>query len=288
MKTLLFSLVIFFTLPLCFSQQGKSIKILAQNNKELDFDKVVHSLVGEGVILKNYTSNQPKSTKSIGAFDRGKKAIGIRKGIVLSSGNVEMIKGKNDVSSLTSDMEGLVEYSKDIEYRNSKWFFARKGDSDLEKTIGPGNKTYDACVMEMEIIPLGNRLSFNYVFASEEYDEYVGSKFNDGFAFYVSQVGESNSNNIAVIPGTNTPVSINNVNGGRYQYLIDENGKLSKEPKMLVKPSNPSYYTRNHNEVYIQYDGITKVFNVEVEVVPGQPYNLKMAIADVGDFALDS
>ena len=74
----------------------------------------------------------------------------------------------------------------------------------------PGFFTNDACVLEFEFScdtePEG--FSFKYVFGSEEYNEYVDTTFNDVFGFFLD--GE----NIALIPGTPTPVSINNVNCG--------------------------------------------------------------------------
>ncbi|OOP55722.1 MAG: hypothetical protein AYP45_13160 [Candidatus Brocadia carolinensis] len=49
-------------------------------------------------------------------------------------------------------------------------------------------------------------MAFQYVFASEEYNEFVGAGFNDVFGFFVDGV------NIALIPSTTMPVAIDNVN----------------------------------------------------------------------------
>lgn len=63
-------------------------------------------------------------------------------------------------------------------------------------------------MLEFDFTTTGGNLFFSFVFASEEYNEYVNSSFNDVFGFFVNGV------NIALVPGTSTPVAINSVNCG--------------------------------------------------------------------------
>lgn len=110
---------------------------------------------------------------------------------------------------------------------------------------------------------------FQFVFGSEEYPEYV-NQFNDVFGFFINGPGingphSNNSKNIALIPGTNTPVSINNVNEG----------------------NNSEYFVVNDLD-FIQYDGFTTVFTAESEVQPMQTYHIKLAIGDGVDHFYDS
>ncbi|NJK93849.1 MAG: hypothetical protein HC905_02000 [Bacteroidales bacterium] len=58
-------------------------------------------------------------------------------------------------------------------------FFA--GDKDLE-TLANG-KTFDAAVLEFDFSANSDSMSFDYVFASEEYPEYANKGLNDVFAF---------------------------------------------------------------------------------------------------------
>src|SRR5262249_10268763 len=88
------------------------------------------------------------------------------------------------------------------------------GNANL--TALAGAQTYDAAMLQFSFIPTGNQVSFEYVFGSEEYAELTDWYFNDPFAFYRNGV------NIAVIPGTNTPVNAGTINLDNYsQYYVD-------------------------------------------------------------------
>lgn len=95
----------------------------------------------------------------------------------------------------------------------------------------------DVVVFEFDFVaqPNYSGVLVEYQFASDEYPDYVGSRFNDVFGFFVSDPSGSdpavpngvdlNTNgvydgleepalNLAIVPGTSNSVSINNVNGG--------------------------------------------------------------------------
>jgi hypothetical protein len=84
------------------------------------------------------------------------------------------------------------------------------GDADLDALI-PGFMTYDAAVLEFDIVATEPTIEFKYVFGSEEYLEFVGTNFNDVFGFFIGAIGDP-LQNIAFIPDTTVVVSINNVN----------------------------------------------------------------------------
>jgi hypothetical protein len=117
-------------------------------------------------------------------------------------------------------------------------------------------------------------VKFDYVFASEEYNEYVYQGFNDVFGFFMSGPTFPKAN-LALIPNTTTPVSIDNVNGGN--------------PVGSPNAQHPTQFVNNERgPIGTQADGFTKVFTITAGITPGATYHLKLAIADVGDPFLDS
>jgi hypothetical protein len=63
-----------------------------------------------------------------------------------------------------------------------------KGDRDLGK-LSRGKVCDQAISWSSTLFHLENEIKFNYIFASEEYKEYVGSRFNDVFGFIVTGDG---------------------------------------------------------------------------------------------------
>ena len=96
------------------------------------------------------------------------------------------------------------------------------GDFDLEAIPGVGG-TFDACVLEFDVFSPGDSLKFDYSFGSEEYLEYV-DVMNDVFAFWISGPGYATPTNIALIPGTPIPVTINNLNNADFPMYYIFNG----------------------------------------------------------------
>ena len=90
----------------------------------------------------------------------------------------------------------------------------------------------------------------------------------------------NNSKNIAIIPGTTTPVTINDVNNG------------SNDCGIFGGPNGPcvncAFYIDNCNGTTVQYDGFTTVLEAKATVIPCQTYHIKLAVADGGDDMYDS
>ena len=178
-----------------------------------------------------------------GTFTGGGGVIGFEEGVILSSGNIASVPGPNDSESTTTN--------------NGK-----PGDADLD-TLLTSSSTQDAAVMEFDFVCDQDIASFRYVFSSEEYNEWVGSSYNDVFGFFL------NGQNIALLPGTSIPVAINNVNLGAYSTYYINNDKSSGGP------------------VDTEMDGLTVVLTAVGNLQPGTNH-LKIAVADAGDSAYDS
>lgn len=207
-----------------------------------DATTLTNSILGSGITLVG-TPTYTGATIASGTFTGGiASGIGIESGILLTSGSAQLAVGPNNTESATGN-NGL------------------SGDGDLNSLI-PGFSTLDATVLTFSFTTTTGNLFFNYAFGSEEYNEYVGSSFNDVFGFFLD------GSNLALIPGTSTPVSINNVNNG----------------------SNSAYFVDNSTvpTFNVQYDGFTKVLTAQLLGLAPGTHTIKLAIADAGDRILDS
>ena len=189
--------------------------------------------------------------------------IGFAEGVAITTGPGSIIYGPNNQNGAGSDA-------------------FQPGDSDLDAIITPFD-THDAAVLEFDFVPSSSDLTFNYVFASEEYPEYVCSQFNDVFAFLISGPGIIGQQNLAIVPGTaNMAVAINSVNSG----AVGANGTFAN----CTSLTNDAYYIGTPTgSMSTQYDGLTVPLTATASgLIPCETYHIKLAIADAGDGILDS
>ncbi len=241
LTTILFSLL----LQTSFAQ----ISATTNNNG----NQLSQILAGNGVTISNVVMNCPNG--AAGTFTCNNCNLGMQQGIVLTTGSDTMVTGPNNVGS-----EGLDNLA--------------PGDPQLNTLAGA--TTHDACALEFDMAVLSDSVEFRYIFGSEEYLEWVSSGYNDAFAFFISGPGIAGQQNIALVPGTATPVTIDNVNTGSYSQYYVNNGDG------YTAPQNGSNY-------YIQYDGFTTLLTAKKKgLQPCQTYHLKLVIADAGDGIYDS
>lgn len=221
-----------------------------KNLTSLSVNDLVLSILGPGVSFSNVKYQGSQS--SAGTFTGGDSIIGFDNGIILGTGNVKDVKGPNLYNDTGTDLK-------------------MAGDLDLSNLVK--DVTKDATVLEFDFTPVTDQLTFQYVFSSEEYNEFVNSPFNDVFAFFL------NGTNVALLPGGNLPVSINNVNGGNPYGKGARNSQFYRN-NTRVDPGPATINT--------EMDGLTIVFSIQAKVIVGQVNHIKLAIADVRDEAYDS
>jgi hypothetical protein len=221
---------------------------------------LAQSLVGTGVTISNVTYTG--SARAAGNFTSATNILGFESGVVLSTGSVRNVVGPNCVSgSAPAENDGA---QTGISVDN-----VRPGDADLT-TLAGVDITNDAAVLEFDFVPTSPNVSFQYVFASDEYNEFVG-EINDVFGFFLTALPSGTPVNIALIPGTDLPVAINNVNSG----------------------TNPQFYINNEflpsaAPLDTEMNGLTTTLTAQAQVIPGQTYHIKLAIADAEDNVYDS
>lgn len=213
-------------------------------------DLVKNVLVGQGIEVSNITVNAPDG--SYGMFVDPSGVMGADTGLVITSGQIDKIPGPNDTGNAGQN--------------NSV-----SGDADLESLTT--QTTYDAAIIEFDLKPVSDTIRFQFVFGSDEYNEWVNSNFNDVFGFFLTGPGlPPQGKNLAVLPGSTIPVTINSINNGsNADYYVDNT--LNEEPQTSA----------------LQYDGFTRVLIAEhYPVLPGATYHIKIAIADATDGNYDS
>ena len=163
-----------------------------------DATVLIETLIGSDVTYSNPQLVCPENGG--GTFNGINSNIGLDGGILLTTGRVNLAVGPNN-----NDDDG----ANDGQMTNQ--------DPDLEDIVFPF-EICDNCVLEFDFEGEGSMLSFTYVFGSEEYPEYFCGTFNDVFGFFITGPnpagGTYNAENIALILGTNLPVTINNLGPG--------------------------------------------------------------------------
>lgn len=250
----------FIALVLSLGVSNLHAQLVTQSNQSPS-QLVQNVLLGGGVVVSNI--QYQGAAASIGYFNGANTNIGLNEGIIMTTGTIFNTgnaadrfgpHGPNDVPNAGVDNN-------------------QPGNGLLTNIVG--TTTYNATVLSFDFIPFADLVEFRYVFGSEEYPEYVGSQFNDVFGFFITGPGIGTNVNIARIPGTNVPVTINNVNAGSNSQFFVDNGSGS------VAPQNSSPF-------YVQYDGFTQVLTARASVICGEKYRIILAIADVGDGIYDS
>lgn len=229
---------------------------------DLIFDFLLGSGVQAGEAI--FTGDEHQ----IGSFTNAGDIIGIESGLAMSSGVIQ--------PQLTAGMiQGVA------------------GNEDLlavaqlvPQLIGEPftvNAVYDVALLEFDFVPLGDSLSFTFVFASGEYNMWINTQFNDVFAFFLAGPGiegpysapanyPDGSINIAVVPGSEPPLPIT---------VSSVNNQINSE-FFIDNTAVPAPYE-------IPFKGFTTPMVAHATgLIPGETYHIRLGIADGSDTALDS
>ncbi|MCC6279559.1 MAG: choice-of-anchor L domain-containing protein, partial [Saprospiraceae bacterium] len=258
---LLLAACLFLAFP--FHTQAQVLQVTGANTPPFTPQNLISNIfLGEGVEVTNISYNGINS--AVGYFTSGTQAIGIDRGIVMTTG----------VATTTGVALGSDEQGVDFASHDNA---SAATDASLAATATAGLN--DVAIYSITFIPTADTLRFRYCFGSEEYPEFACSSFNDVFGFFISGPnpagGVYNNLNIAKVPGTGLPVAINNVHPAN--------------PIYNCAALNAQYYNNNNgtNQQPV-YDGFTDVFVAQAIVTPCQQYTIKLAIADVSDGIYDS
>lgn len=224
----------------------------------LPLEQLIQGSLGQNCVeISNISSSINGSINGInsyGYFERGNSSFPFQNGILLTTGNV--------------NSAGNTLNSNPLNEGDDLW----QTDIDLESALGITN-TQNATSIQFNFISVANQIQFNYLLASEEYQQEYPCFYSDGFAFLIREAGSSNTfSNIALIPGTATPVNTNTIHDQIEGFCPAE---------------NESFF-EGYNVGDTNYNGRTTVLTATATIQPNVEYEIKLIIADQTDNNFDS
>lgn len=251
-------LLILFLLVSCITiSQNVTTDSRSYTAQELIEDILIDSNCITNVVVTNVNGGNFNNTdQSYGYFESNGAPFPFQNGIVLSTGRLANVQGPN--TTLSDD-------------NAPNW----RGDSDLEYVLNESSTT-NATILEFNFRAVADQISFRYLFASEEYQQGDSNtcRYSDLFGFLIKEENGGRYENIAVIPGTHTPVKVTTVHSG-----------ISGS----CPPINETYFGGwNGPEAPINFNGQTAVLTAIADVIPNEVYHVKLVIADHINFRYDS
>jgi gliding motility-associated-like protein len=248
-----------FILLICFSWaiNGQYIQV---NDTYTAQQLVQNVLVGNSPCagVSNFSvsgGNFANGQQSYGYFNAGTSGFPFSEGIVLSTSKAISTQGPN--SAILSESA-------------SGWI----GDPDLNQALGITN-TSNATILEFDFTPLTSAVSFDYIFASEEYHGSAPCTYSDGFAFLLKVAGSTGSyQNLALVPNTTTPVKVTTVHPAVAGSCPAINETYFGSYNGVNSPTN--------------FNGQTVIMKAQANVIPGTTYHIKLVIADETNPQYDS
>ena len=198
----------------------------------------------------------------IGYFETTNPNFPMKRGVILSTGSVKNAPGPN--TSLQSD-------------GNDSWL----GDDDLEKTMATAGiplVSTNATVLEFDFIPITDKFSFDFLFASEEYGN-SQCNFSDAFAYLLTNTVTGVTTNLAIVPSTNNPISVFTVRDNAYNSTCSS--------------ANENFFDNYYGGALAagaatNFEGNTTKMTAFATLMPNVKYRIKLVIADRLNSGLDS
>jgi len=284
----LFSLGIFPQIAYANLTINTSIPTQAQLKAALEGNAATSNVIvnaGSIAILPAGTSGQARLFSNGTTVSGLGPVLGIEDGIALVTGTASTAVGRNNSFSRTTGTNTV------------------RNDSDLA-TVDSGRQ-FDTIGLEFQVVPAGNFMALDFVFASEEYNEFVCTIFNDAMGIFVSGPGITGKANIARLENNLAPVAVNQINRGVAGSYAVANPSQSApcnlgnaafyvnnvdpaSPENPISANNTANATTQTNYTHTQYDGFTVPLTAQLAVTPGATYTVKVVVADIGDAQWDS
>ncbi len=253
--------------------QGNNLTVASMYADFIDTVLKYH-LQGDGVELSNGKFNNQTGqilSPQIGVFNRNNyTTFPFETGIVMTTGNTSIAAGPH---SSVSSSTGVQSYS----------------DQQIQSAGLATATMYNCAAIDFDFLAYADTFAFGYVFASNEYPNFVCGTFNDVFAFFLTGTdpvtGLSTTKNVAVIPGTvsatnpnGIPVSINTINGGA----------SSSGSSVCYNGTYSNYFVANYSGVGVGFTGMTVALYAEGKINACETYHMHLGVCNIGDNSYDS
>ena len=250
------SILIRFIILLCCCNFAFSQQVTIDNSisvQELIEDHLVEGCVQVSNITSTVNGNVD-GFSSFGFFQRASSNFPFENGIVLATGNAA--SGGNTFND------------QDLNEGSINW----GTDPDFETALGTTN-TFNATSVEFDFISVTNLVQFDYLIASEEYGSQYLCDYADSFVFLIRETASTGPyTNVALVPGTSTPVSTNSIHAEIFGFC---------------PPENEAFFD-NYDIGDTNYNGRTTILTASTTIIPNVQYHVKLVIADGFDQNFDS
>ena len=257
MKNLLF--IFAFLYSSCLFSQAITVDNTTNSPAQL-----VDLLLGNSCVEVSNIS--VSSTQSVAYFNQNGSTFPISEEIIIRNGVATFTQGPYTGANLSSSVT------------NSGDAFLQ----NLSDNNGGSSPIVNAEYLEFDFIPLSNSFSFDFLFASNEYGFYQ-CEFSDVFAFVLTDLSSGVSNNLAVIPGSSTPVTVTTIRNSSNNDPSSPNNNCAS-----INPSFFGTYNVGNPTSALNMRGQTVVINASSAVVPNTPYRIRLAIGDYANSGFDS
>lgn len=200
------------------------------------------------IIVYSYSFGSP-----VDGYDATTTSLtSLTQGYILSTG---LINNSTNLPNASSDLNNSIDFDQ------------------ILNELDTSTNLFDVQAFGFGLIPAGDSLELSFVFASEEF--FNNSPQNDMMGIFISGPNPNGglyvNENISFIPGTNLPITVNNLLNPQYSSLIELTGD----------------FTLPYDEPFA-YNGYTQKIKAKVAVVPLGWYQIRIKVADGGDAFDDS
>ena len=214
---------------------------------------MAEAIFGDGVtvVSANYTGDIDSAGIYTGGDSIAAGATLGDSGIILSSGDVEKYTNTNGQSNQSNS--------------TSTNTTGENNNSLFNDTAG--RSTFDAAYLDVDFIAVGNVMTMQFVFASDEYPEFTNSIYQDFVGVWV------NGGNVPLTAADQVDLGI---------------GDGDTDPGNINSTDNQNLFLDNTSDAFnTEMDGLTVTLKLTIPVTPGLN-SIRIGIADVGDSSYDS